>query len=442
MARSPLIKILRRAYRVSQISRKRAIPPAEVLGILNERISRRRLLQGGLAVAAAAAATTFRRDGHRAVAKSGISPILVVGAGIAGLTAGYRLKQAGVPVNIVEARNRVGGRMRSLRNAAGTQLTAELGGEFIDTDHTCLRSLATELGFKIVDLLAAQKGLVQNTFFFEGRRVPISEVIRDFAPVAEQIDADLEAIANFESYAVYDEPTAKLDQISIAEYLDRILTTPTIRELIRVAYTVEYGRDAEEQSCLNLLYLIGTEPGEFSIFGNSDERFYIDGGSDQVPRRLAQLLADSIETGTVLESLRSLSDGRYRVALRSGGRTIDRTYERILLTVPFSVLREIPLKVDLPPVKRLAINTLRYGTNSKLITGYREQVWRTRYGSTANVYTDLGFQNTWESSQSRYTPGEGLITNYTGGRQGLVLGTATPEIHAQRLVVCQEIIEG
>ncbi len=434
MAKSSLIKTLRKAYKVSQISRKRGIPPAEIIGILNERISRRRLLQGSLAFAAAAAATTFRRDGHRAVAKPGISPILVVGAGIAGLTAAYRLQQAGVPVNIIEARNRVGGRMRSLHNAAGTQLTAELGGEFIDTDHTCLRSLAKELGLKVVDLLAAQKGLEQETYFFKGRKVPISEVIRDFAPVAKQIDADLEAIANFESYKVFDQPTAKLDRISIAEYLDRIPTTPTIRQLIRVAYTIEYGRDAEEQSCLNLLYLIGTEPGEFSIFGTSDERFYIDEGSDLVPRRLAQLLADSIETGTVLESLSSLSDGRYRVALRSGSRTIERTYERILLTVPFSVLREIPLNVDLPPVKKLAINTLGYGTNSKLITGYREKVWRTRYGSTANVYTDLGFQNTWESSQSRYTPGEGLITNYTGGRQGLVVGTATPEIHAQRLV--------
>lgn len=102
--------------------------------------------------------------------------------------------------------------------------------------------------------------------------------------------------------------------------------------------------------------------------------------------------------------------------------------------MPFSVLRKIQIDVDLPPVKRLAIKTLGYGTNAKLITGYREPVWRSRYGSTANVYTDTGFQNTWESSQSRYTFGQGLITNYTGGRQGLVLGTATPEFHAQRLV--------
>ncbi len=145
-------------------------------------------------------------------------------------------------------------------------------------------------------------------------------------------------------------------------------------------------------------------------------------------------MADSLRTETVLESLSRLTDGRYQVALRSGGSTSEHTYERILLTLPFSVLRSIPLNVTLPPAKKLAIDTLGYGTNSKLITGYTEKVWRSRYNSTANVYTDLGFQNTWESSQSRFTPGQGLITNFTGGEQGIVLGTATPEIHAQRLI--------
>ncbi|MBW4639942.1 MAG: FAD-dependent oxidoreductase [Gloeocapsa sp. UFS-A4-WI-NPMV-4B04] len=176
MARSPLVKILRQAYKVAQIARTSNIPSLEVLGSINERISRRRLLQGGLALASAAAATTFKRESS-AVASGG-SSILVVGAGIAGLTAAYRLRQAGVRVDIIEARNRVGGRMRSLANAAGTQITAELGGEFIDSDHTCLRSLATELGLKIVDLLAAEQGLVKDTYFFEGRKVSIEEVIR------------------------------------------------------------------------------------------------------------------------------------------------------------------------------------------------------------------------------------------------------------------------
>ncbi|HBY76919.1 MAG TPA: monoamine oxidase, partial [Cyanobacteria bacterium UBA11148] len=355
MTRNPLIKTLRQAYRVAQISTKTGIPLTEVLDVVNSRLSRRRLLQGGLGIAAAVAATTFTREEHRAVAKSTVAPVLVVGAGIAGLTAAYRLRQAGVRVDVIEARNRVGGRMRSLSKAAGTNLTAELGGEFIDTDHTCLQSLAKELGFKIVDLLVPQQGLIQDTYFFDGRNVSLEEIIRDFAPVARQIKKDLKAIANFESYATPDPATERLDNLSITDYLKPIpKITETIRQLIEVAYTIEYGLEAQEQSCLNLLYLIGTKPGKFEIFGTSDERFYIDGGNDQVPRKLAQLLADSIETGTVLESIRSLSDGRYQVALRSENRTFERKYERILLALPFSVLRHIPLNVDLPRVKQLA----------------------------------------------------------------------------------------
>lgn len=434
MAKSPLIKILRQAYQIARKSRKTGIPSDEVIGILKEQVTRRRVLQGGLGLASAIAASTWRQDGGRVAAQSGIAPVAIVGAGIAGLTAGYRLTQAGVPVNIIEASNRVGGRMFTISKAAGTAIAAELGGEFINSDHTCLRTLAEELDLNPIDILAPQAGLIQETFFFLGRRVSLEEIIQQFAPVAQQIDADLEAIANFESYAIPDPPTAALDRLSIAEYLDRIpSTTPIIRQLIRTAYTIEYGRDAEEQSALNLLYYIGTEPGEFNIFGTSDERFYINGGNEQIPRKLAEILANSIEPGTALEALSIQPDGRYRLSLRSGQSTFDRIYERVLLTVPFSVLRTIPLHVDLPPAKRLAIDTLGYGTNSKLVTGYGEKIWQTRYNSRANVFTDLGFQNTWETSQSRFNPSVGLITNYTGGRQGLAIGSAIADTHAQIL---------
>ncbi len=433
MPRSPLIKILHQAYKVAQISKKSGIPPAEVIGILNEKISRRRLIQGGLALGGAAAATTFRRDSHIAVAKSGNSPVLVVGAGIAGLTAAYRLRKAGVPVNIIEARNRVGGRIRTLPNAAGTKIKAELGGEFIDTNDVCMRGLAKKLGFKLVDLFDVLKGLIPTTFFFEGRQVSIEEIIQDFTPAAQQIEADLTAIENFESYAIPDPATAALDKVSLSEYLERLPTTTTLRKILEVAYILWEGREAQEQSCINLLYNIGIEPGEFSLYGESDERYQVEGGNDQIPRRLAEILADSIETGTALESLSRLSDGRYQVSLRSGGRTVERKYERVLLTLPFSVLRTIDLKVDLPPAKKLAINTFGYGSNSKLITGYRSRLWRDRYKSSGGVYTDLSFQSTWEATP--FAPGpEGLITNFTGGRQGLALGTATPEVQAQRFV--------
>jgi monoamine oxidase len=147
------------------------------------------------------------------------------------------------------------------------------------------------------------------------------------------------------------------------------------------------------------------------------------GGNQQIPNKLATSLTNVIELNTVLEGIRTLSDGRYRVSLRSGNTTFDRTYERILLTIPFSVLRQVKLDVKMSPVKRLAIDTLSYGTNSKLAVSYRQATWRSQQRATGSILTDLPFQNTWEASASHYRAGtQGLLINFTGGTQGVNIG--------------------
>ncbi|MGL5064113.1 MAG: flavin monoamine oxidase family protein [Microcoleus sp.] len=443
MTKSALMAILRRAASIAQKSIATGIPADELLGMLrdsatNSGISRRRALQGGLAAAGAVAAATFTREGA-AAQQRGRSPILVVGAGIAGLTAAYRLRQAGVRVDIIEATNRVGGRIRTAPKVAGTQIFAELGGEYIDTGHTNLIRLASELGLRAIDLVDAQRGLVPETYFFAGGRLSLEQIIADFTPLASRITADVQAIGDELSYLDFTEAAERLDNTSIAQYVSQGETSALLQQLLKVAYTTFYGRDAEEQSALNLLFLIGTETDSFSLFGNSDERYQIDGGNNQIINRLAGQLSGSIEAGTVLEAITLLSDGRYRVSLRAGQSAFDRTYERVLLTLPFTALRDVRINVPLPQPKRRAIEQLGYGTNSKLITGYRSRIWRDLYRSTAEVYTDLGFQNSSEATPFLPTP-NGLVTNYTGGRQGLSIGAGLPEDQARRFLAQFETV--
>ncbi len=430
MFKSSAIATLRIIYKLALISQKTGIPPQEVREILQHNLNRRHFLKKSLAFSSGLAASLFVKKASNAN-NSKISKILIVGAGIAGLTAGYRLKQAGVDVDIIEARNRVGGRIFSLKTP--DRLTVELGGEFINSDHSCLLNLSKELGLKIVDLQATETGLIPDVFYFQGRKIAIERIISDFIPVANRISKDLQKLESFESYTTIDPEIIALDSLSISEYLNNIPeTTSIIKQIVEAGYTPEYGLDTYKQSCLNLLYLIGNTPGEFSLLGSSDERFYIDGGNDLITGNLANLLINNIEVRTALESITQLSDGRYLVNLSTGK---ERKYDKILLTLPFSVLRTIPLKnIDLSPVKKLAINTLGYGTNSKLITKYKSKIWRDRYGSTGTVYADLDFQSTWETSQSRYTDTEAFITNYTGGRQGLLIGTKTPDFHKEKFI--------
>src|SRR5258706_7640336 len=84
--------------------------------------------------------------------------VAVVGAGLAGLTAAFRLKQAGVEVALYEANpERVGGRCWTERSFFAGGMTAEHGAERIDTRHQEIRDLAAELGLELYDHLADQK---------------------------------------------------------------------------------------------------------------------------------------------------------------------------------------------------------------------------------------------------------------------------------------------
>lgn len=433
------MRLIHRAYQITQIANQRQTSIAEAEGLWQTALSRRQVLQG-LAVTGLAGTSTRLGAFRPAASLSQAQPnsiasaaVLIVGAGVAGLTAAYRLRQAGVPVQIVEASRRVGGRLVSLTNIPGESGTVELGGEFIDSRHTHIRNLAAELGLEMADLRAADAGLEREILYFQGRQISEERVIEDFAPLAHRISRDLQKLQTTDiTYQLPSPEAVALDRLSLAEYLDQEPVSPVIRDLVRVAYITEFGRDAEAQSCLNMLFLIGAEVGKWSTYGVSDERYHVIGGNDLIPKKLAEKLDDAIELGTVLESIRSTSDGRYRVSLQQDSRSTEHIYDRILLTVPFTVLREVDLGVELPPVKRTAIDRLGYGSSSKLAIPFHERIWRTRYGCTISIYTDLNFQNTWESA--RYNPGPGgWVTDLRGGEQGLLLGEGRPETHADRL---------
>jgi hypothetical protein len=151
-------------------------------------LSRRGLLRAGGAfgVSAALAACTAPssparsspaggpRPGARAAAAQG-ARVVVVGAGLAGTTAAYRLAQNGVQVRLYEARDRIGGRCWTARGFGDGQ-TAEHGGEFIDTRHVHLRALAAELHLQLDDLWQGDvAGSVSpswiNGQYFAGARV-------------------------------------------------------------------------------------------------------------------------------------------------------------------------------------------------------------------------------------------------------------------------------
>jgi monoamine oxidase len=419
MAKTPLIQSLRRAYQIARFAAQEQISSATALEQWEVRISRRRWLQGSLAAAGALGAIGAigldRTEDLQVDAAT--NPVLIVGAGIAGLTAAYYLDRSGIPVRIIEASQRIGGRILSQQQALGTETTVELGGEFIDSGHKNIRKLAQELGLVEVDLLATDRGFTSDVWFFNNKSISERELITAFIPFAKQIDRDVKAIGEV-NYKSTNARAIRLDRISIKTYLDRYCADPILRRLIDTAYTSEYGLEIYRQSAINLISLIGKNSDKIEIFGSSDQRYHIRGGNQQIVDRLASKLKNRVETGTQLESLHSTPNGRYRVSLRASGGSKEYTFDRVILALPFSVLRTINLDIRLPAIKQAAIDELGYGTNSKLMTSYNNKIWRTKYRSNGQSFSDLDTRETWEST--RYTPEKmGIITSYSGGDLGV-----------------------
>lgn len=437
MPRSALFQRLRQIYyeTAQSLNTTQSLARQAVLAKRDERspssISRRQFLHRSALVAGAVGASSLRM---RPLFAGNPPRFLIVGAGVAGLTIAYRLQQAGIPFDMVDAAPRVGGRLRSLANQAGCPNPVELGGEFIDTQHQAIHALVKELGLPIADLRSADADLVPEVFYFGGDRLSHEWVAEAFTPLAQKIQQDVAALGyQHPTYRSTSPMAQSLDRLSLDDYLETVDLDARLKDLLRVAYVTEYGRDSHEQTCLNMLFLIGREPGLWSTYGESDERWHIVGGNEQVVKTLAQRLQTPIALETRLESIRETGDRTYQVSLCHDNTSQERTYDSVILAMPFSVLRNVALDVEMSPQKREAIAELGYGTCSKLVVPMRDRIWRNRYHSTMSVYADLPLQNTWESS--RYSPGRsGWITNLRGGQEGIELGRDRPDDQADRLL--------
>jgi len=439
MARTPLVDVLRRAAAIARHARSTGEPLDEAIARDRElRVdrTRRRFLTQSVAASAALMLPACVRTPPRA---TGDDAVAIVGAGVAGLTCAYRLRQAGVSVRVYEAQDRLGGRMFSLRNHFADAQVCELGGELIDTGHARIRALASELGLALDDLSADPTTAAGDIWFCNGRRYGESEILHAFAPLAAAVDRDFNTLPDQKITYAAPGGAEALDRESVSAWLDRNGASGWLRTLIEVAYTTEMGLECDEQSALNFLTFIDPGTEEFRIFGESDERYHVRGGNDQIPQRLGSALGGSVETGSVLESLRRDASGTYTLSFKRGAGAFETRARRVVLATPFTTLRRVRIDVELPPAKRRAIADLRYGTNAKLMIGFSERVWWTRHQLGGSTYSDLKPQTTWETS--RMQPGAaGILTNFVGGRHGIEIGEGTPKMQADAAVTALEAI--
>jgi len=333
----------------------------------------------------------------------GIS-VLVAGAGLAGLAAGYDLAARGARVTVIDARERVGGRVWTIRDGFAERQHAEAGGDLIDGDHRALRDLAGELGLKATRILRGSFAYVRAGA--DGRpRIVTRAAGRGWERLATALSEKIRPYQLAERR--WDSPiTAALARQSVAQWLDEIKADDDLRATA-IGLRGFFLADPDELSLVALIDQFAEEdspaPGPM---------YRIEGGNDRLATELAARLGDRVRLKTELVAV-SHRGGTVRATIKHAHVQSQFVCDYAVLALPTSVLRRVPITPALPAQQHEAIGRLKYGRATKTLLQFSSRFWRMPARPRA-FGSPLPFGAVWEGNEEqRGRPG--ILTLLAGG---------------------------
>jgi len=293
--------------------------------------------------------------------------VLVAGAGLAGLTAAYDLLSMGAAVTVVEARERVGGRVWTIRDGFADRQHAEAGGDLIDENQREIRALAESLGLTLKRILRDGFGYVRPDKAGQPK-IMGRHVGRAWDRLSDQLD---ELIRRYRlSEQRWDSPiAADLARRSVSQWLDEERADEDLRATA-VGLRGFFLADPEELSLLALVdqFASSDQPGPGSFYR-------IDGGNDRLPAALAAKLGERVQLGAELVAV-SIRGRSIHSNVRHGRNVATLLSDYLVFALPATTLRRVPIVPALPAHQHQAIATLRYGRGTKTLLQFDKRFWR------------------------------------------------------------------
>lgn len=309
--------------------------------------------------------------------------VIVVGAGLAGLCAAFELANSGHDVVVLEAQNRPGGRVHTMREGFADGLHAEAGASRIPTTHDLTIRYAKQFGLRLVPFapedkpdvryVSGERVLVRHGAEFQWpSSVPPAErhttpaYIRRqyFEPLADEITNPLSADWVPSSLLRYDGMTR-----------DGFLRTQSVPESTLKLFSLGSTAVANMRSFLDLLHEIAVARALARKAGTSDERLLkIATGNDDLPKAFASRLGTRVRYGSELVRVEQ-DDRGVRAFVRRHGAGEVVNGDRLICAIPFTMLRTIEIVPALPEAKRRAIQQLKYLSSTRLYLQSRTRYW-------------------------------------------------------------------
>jgi monoamine oxidase len=316
--------------------------------------------------------------------------VVVIGAGIAGLVAAYELKRAGHEPVVLEAQQRVGGRVYTMRGFA-PGLYGEAGAMRIPRVHDLTLGYCAEFGLELRPFVMGNpKALVyvggQRMTATQAEADPVRlafdlaahERGRSFAEMWDESTADLRALLERDEDAGWEQILHDHDQYSLREFLEARGWSEGAIEMYGVMNFVESDLD-------NAVI----EEFRESLGRAFEDMQEIVGGMDLLPAAFYARVAQHVRFGAEATAIEQDPDGvtvHYRTL---AGRASERSAYAIC-TLPFSVLRHVEIRPRFSREKQRAIRQLNYSESTKVLFQVRRRFWETEDGIVGGTtVTDL-----------------------------------------------------
>ncbi len=363
--------------------------------------------------------------------------VIVIGAGIAGLVAAYELKKAGHRIVLLEARNRAGGRVYTLRAPfADAGLYAEAGAMRLPASHKLTLHYCAHFGLELVPFAM---GNPNAYYFLRGKKFRAQAVEADPAQMpfelapkergksighlwAEAI-RDLVELVERDGERAWETIVQQYDDYSLREFLELRGWSEGAIEWFGLA------ENQESEMNFSFIEVLREEVGKFY-----HDLSQIVGGSDRLPRAFSAELQNEIRFGaevTALDQDENSVTAHYRT---HAGRFSARG-DALIITIPFAVLRHIEVLKPFSPSKQKAIRQLHYDASTKIFLQCRRRFWEEDDGIRGGgTVTDLAIRNMYYPEHGRETGRGVLLASYTWAEDAHRWGSLSPEDRIEQAI--------
>ncbi len=334
--------------------------------------------------------------------------VIVIGAGLAGLTTAFELTKAGHDVSILEARNRAGGRVFTVREPFVDGLYAECGAEWVESNHEYLLRYIDEFGLPL----------------YRGSFRDNEDEGLQYSPRARKTHERLEEITKkVDSFEHRNPSLPELDKLSFFEFLHQMDAPPDMIEQMQRQISGLMAINIESISALHML-------NEFAL-PEAPASFRVAGGNDQVPKTLAKHLREHIHYARPVVKIAHDAKS-VQVSFLENGKQQMMSGEHVVIAAPFTCVRKMEITPALSTEKMKAINTLAYGQILKAPLQFRERFWL-KYEAEGRKSLQNMIGSVYEATGGQPGP-RGILLAYIPDKSGMEMASIPSEQRVEKIL--------